>query len=383
MVFPNDPQPARRSLPYTTRGVPILYDFVRAALFRVSAETAHEMATETLARIPAPGRRFLKRIYSPTDPSLRTRIWGIDFDSPVGLAAGFDKSARAFNTLGALGFGFVEIGTITAHGQEGNPKPRLFRIPADEALLNRMGFNNPGAEAVADILRRVPTETVLGVNIGKSRITPLERAAEDYLRSVELLAPFARYLVVNVSSPNTPGLRDLQEAEPLRALISEIVHHLQSQESRPPVLLKVAPDLTNSQMDQAVDIAMEAGAAGIIAVNTTVARDGMRTPVSELESLGAGGISGRPLRERANASVARIYQRCGGRIPIIGVGGIFDAEDAWQRILAGASLIQIYTGFIYGGPGTAKRINDGLARRLQTHGFETIADAVGAGHRRN
>ncbi|MEX2583005.1 MAG: quinone-dependent dihydroorotate dehydrogenase [Gemmatimonadota bacterium] len=360
--------------------MPILYPLARTALFALPAEKAHEIATGALARLPAPARGLLRARNEIRDRRLATSPWGIDLPNPVGLAAGFDKSAAAFNALGALGFGFVEIGTITALPQPGNPRPRLFRLPSDQALLNRMGFNNPGAEAVGKRLEGSRIETVLGINVGKSKVTPLDRAVDDYLRSIELLEPYARYLVINVSSPNTPGLRELQDAEPLRKLLRAVLgresHPLRA---RPPVLLKLAPDLTDPQLDEAVDIAVEEGVSGIVAVNTTISREGLRTPASAVARLGAGGISGAPVRERAEAVVRRIFRRTGGTLPIVGVGGIFSADDAWKRIRAGASLVQLYTGFVYGGPGIVRRINAGLLERLDRYGFATVADAVGTG----
>jgi dihydroorotate dehydrogenase len=317
------------------------------------------------------------------DLSLQTSLWGIDFPNPVGLAAGFDKSGDSFNELGALGFGFVEIGTITAHAQPGNPLPRLFRLPADEALLNRMGFNNPGAEAVAERLAQQPAEVVLGINLGKSKITPLGRSTEDYLRSLELLIPFARYVVVNVSSPNTPGLRSLQDAEPLRELLGAVVarsRSLRGPAAIVPVLVKIAPDLTEEQIDEAVRISMEQGVTGIVAVNTTTSRAGLRTPADQVEKLGAGGISGAPLAARAREVVSQIYRATNGGLPIIGVGGIRTADDAWERITAGASLLQIYSAFVYRGPGLVRSINKGLLRRLRSAGMASIQEAVGSAH---
>ncbi|HEX8358557.1 MAG TPA: quinone-dependent dihydroorotate dehydrogenase, partial [Longimicrobium sp.] len=278
-------------------------------------------------------------------------------------------------------FGHVEVGTVTALGQPGNPRPRLFRLPADEALLNRMGFNNPGAEAVAARLARVRAEPVLGINIGKSKAAPLEEATADYLRSFDLLVPFARYVAVNVSSPNTPGLRTLQDAAPLRELLRALRTRAaeRARGGAPvPLLLKIAPDLTDPQVDEAAAIALEEGMAGIIATNTTISRDGLRTPVDDL---GAGGISGAPVRKRARTVVARIYHQTGGRIPIVGVGGIFDAVDAWKMILAGASLVQVWTGFIYRGPGIARDINRGLLAFLERDGLRSLDEAVGLGHR--
>lgn len=373
---------ARRLVPFTTAAVPILYPFARTALFRIPAETVHELAVESMSVLPRPARSILRQAYAVKDKALQTRVWGIDFENPVGLAAGFDKSARAFNALSSFGFGFVEIGTVTATAQPGNARPRLFRLPEDRALLNRMGFNNPGADAVANRLESTKPETVLGINVGKSKVTPIEHAIDDYLRSVALLARYARYLVVNVSSPNTPGLRTLQDAGPLRELLKAIVVALaDSIDSPPPVLVKVAPDLNDHQLDEVVSIAIEEGVAGIVAVNTTVSREHLRTPSSRIAALGAGGISGLPVRSRAQAMVGRIYRRSEGHLPIIGVGGIFNAADAWERICAGASLLQIYTGFVYGGPGTVKRINEGLLERIHSEGIASIGEAVGSQQR--
>jgi dihydroorotate dehydrogenase len=360
--------------------VPNLYPLAKAALFRLPAETAHEMVIDGLSLLPDPAIRAFTKACRVDDPRLHSHHWGIHFTNPVGLAAGFDKSARSFNGLASFGFGFVEVGTITAHPQPGNPRPRVFRLPEDEALLNRMGFNNPGAEAVAQHLAHVRPETVLGINIGKSKVTPIEDAASDYLRSIDLLAPFARYLVINVSSPNTPGLRDLQDAGPLRTLLRAAVERIRSfnPEVRPPILLKLAPDLSDEQVARAVDIAAEEGVAGIIAVNTTISRAGLRTPADRVAALGAGGISGRPVRVRALEVVRLVFRRTEGRLPIIGVGGLFSEADAWEMVRAGASLVQLYTGFIYGGPGIVKRINVGLAERLDRAGVGSIAEVVGA-----
>jgi dihydroorotate dehydrogenase len=362
-----------------------LYDLVRPLLFRLPEERVHHWSSRALATILGSprARSAVRRRLGEDAPELRIRRWGIEFPNPVGLAAGFDKAGNAFNALGALGFGFVEIGTVTALPQGGNPPPRLFRLPADRALLNRLGFNNPGADAVALQLAGTPIEPILGINLGKSKVTPLEAATDDYLRSLELLQPFARYMVVNVSSPNTPGLRELQDARPLRQLLSALgarSREIARDAGRepPPILLKIAPDLEDTQIDEAVDIAVEEGAAGIIATNTTISRAGLRTPASRVEALGAGGISGAPLRHRAREVTVRIFRRTGGELPIVGVGGIFSADDAWDRIRAGASLVQLYTGFVYGGPGTPHRIRRGLAEHLRAAGARRIDDVVGS-----
>jgi len=366
----------------------MLYDLLRPFLFTLPAETAHHFGTGLLdlSLAPPPVRALVRSTVAVDDPALAIERFGIRFPNPVGLAAGFDKSGELFNALGALGFGFVEIGTVTALGQPGNPRPRLFRLRDDRALLNRMGFNNPGAEAVAERLRGTRIEPVLGINLGKSKVTPLEEAAGDYLRSLDLLEPFARYLVVNVSSPNTPGLRQLQDAAPLRELLRAL--HARASElavrrhgDARPILLKIAPDLTDPQIEEAVGIAQEEGIAGIIATNTTVSREGLRTPAARVEALGAGGISGAPVRARAREVVSRIWRTSGGKMPIVGVGGIFTADDAWEMIRAGASLVQLYTGFIYRGPLVAREICVGLRRLMRREGFSALHDAVGSAHR--
>ncbi len=360
------------------------YRLLRTLLFSLPAETAHQVATASLrAALATPAARDLSRSrLQVDDPALRVERFGLHFPNPVGLAAGFDKSGESFNALGALGFGFVEIGTVTALAQPGNPRPRLFRLPADGALLNRMGFNNPGAEAVAATLSGTRIEPVLGINLGKSKATPLEEATEDYLRSADLLEPHARYLVVNVSSPNTPGLRALQDAAPLRALLRalrlRVAERAAARGAEPaPILLKIAPDLTDPQVEEAVGIAEQEGAAGIVATNTTVSREGLRTPAAEVEAMGMGGISGPPVRKRALEVIRLAYRTTGGRLPVVGVGGISGAEDAWRAVRAGASLVQLYTGFVYGGPTLPRDVNRGLAALLRREGMGSLDQAVG------
>lgn len=363
-----------------------LYDAFRPLLFGLAPESAHFAGTAALnaALLTPPQRAMARAMFQVRNSALETEQFGIRFPNPVGLAAGFDKSGDSFNALGALGFGFIEIGTVTALPQPGNPLPRLFRLPADRALLNRMGFNNPGADAVAARLRRARIEPVLGINLGKSKATPLETATADYLRSLELLEPFAAYMVVNVSSPNTPGLRQLQDAAPLRELLRALRKRAGElaaiRRATPrPILLKIAPDLTDPQVEEAVGIAREEGMAGIIATNTTVSRDGLRTP--GIDGMGAGGISGAPVHRRALEVVSLIWRTTGGQMPIVGVGGIFNADDAWAVIRAGASLVQVWTGFIYQGPAIARDINRGLLDRLRREGLNRIHQAVGATHR--
>jgi dihydroorotate dehydrogenase len=366
----------------------LLYDLVRPFLFTLPPEAAHTVGTGALdlSLLLPPVRGLVRSVVSVDDPALAVERFGIRFPNPVGLAAGFDKTGEHFNALGALGFGFVEIGTVTALAQPGNPPPRLFRLPADRALLNRMGFNNPGAEAVAARLRATKIEPVLGINLGKSKATPLEEAAGDYLRSLDLLEPFARYLVVNVSSPNTPGLRQLQDAAPLRELLRALRVRAAELASKRggaarPILLKIAPDLTDAQVEEAVGIAREEGMAGIIATNTTVSREGLRTPARDVEAMGAGGISGAPVHRRAVEVVSLVYRTTEGKMPIVGVGGVFTADDAWRVVRAGASLVQLYTGFIYRGPLVAREISRGLLARLKREGMRSIDEAVGAAHR--
>ncbi|HEX6041697.1 MAG TPA: quinone-dependent dihydroorotate dehydrogenase [Longimicrobium sp.] len=363
-----------------------MYDAIRPLLFTLPAEQAHHAGTTALSTALAlpPARAAARALFDVRHPALQVERFGIRFPNPVGLAAGFDKSGAWFNALGALGFGAIEIGTVTALAQPGNPQPRLFRLPADQALLNRMGFNNPGAEAVAARLRRARIEPVLGINLGKSKAAPLEDAAADYLRSLELLEPFAAYLVVNVSSPNTPGLRQLQDAAPLRELLRALrtrAGELASARggAAKPILLKIAPDLTDPQVEEAAGIAVEEGMAGLIATNTTVSREGLRTP--GVDGMGAGGISGAPVRRRAVEVVAHAYRTTGGRLPIVGVGGIFGPDDAWAMVRAGASLVQVWTGFIYRGPGIARDINRGLLRRMARDGFRSLDEAVGTAGR--
>jgi dihydroorotate dehydrogenase len=277
-------------------------------------------------------------------------------------------------TWGALGFGYAEVGTVTARPQPGNPAPRMFRLPDDRALLNRMGFNNLGAGALAIRLARHRPEVPIGVNIGKTKTTPVGDAVDDYRASARLLGPLASYLVVNVSSPNTPGLRDLQATESLRPILSAVL--AEASRTSTPVLVKIAPDISDSDLDEIADLAVELGLAGIVATNTTVSRDGLATP--GVEQLGVGGISGPPVARRAVEVLHRLYSRAGGRLALISVGGIETADDAWERITAGASLLQGYTGFIYGGGLWAKHIHDGIARRLHDGGFTSLREAVGS-----
>jgi dihydroorotate dehydrogenase len=350
-----------------------IYGVLRRLLFLVPPERSHELVFAALRGVTtaAPVRRRLRRRLAPTDPLLASTVFGVRFPGPLGLAAGFDKDGIGLNAWGALGFGYAEIGTVTAHPQPGNPAPRLFRLPADRALLNRLGFNNHGAAALAARLSRHRPDVPIGVNIGKTKSTPPEHAAGDYRASARLVGPLATYLVVNVSSPNTPGLRDLQAVESLRGILTAVLA-----ETSTPVLVKIAPDLADSDIDDIADLAVELGLAGIVATNTTVSRDGLSTPGAD--RLGSGGISGPPVAHRAAEVLRRLYGRVGNRLTLISVGGIETVDDAWDRITAGASLLQGYTGFIYGGGLWAKHIHDGLAVRLREGGFASLSEAVGS-----
>jgi dihydroorotate dehydrogenase len=356
---------------------------LRPLLFKLPPETAHEFALHALSH--GLGMGALRRIAGGTSGDARfgeLRRFGLSFRNPVGVAAGFDKNGLVAPQLAALGFGFVEVGTVTNLPQPGNPRPRLFRLPLDRALVNRQGFNNEGAEALARRLRHAKPDCVLGVNIGKSRAVPVEEATADYLASFETVRPHADYVTVNVSSPNTPGLRELQRAD----LLGELLGALQQRNrelaaaegGRPvPLLVKIAPDLGAGELELIVDVARGAEVAGIIATNTTTARTGLRTDAARVAACGEGGLSGAPLRERSTHLVAALRRLTRGTLEIVGVGGIFNAEDAWEKICAGAGLVQLYTGFVYEGLGVARRINEGLAVLLERHGLRTLDEAVG------
>lgn len=331
---------------------------LKPIFFLFDPEKIHHFVFGTLRFLfKIPGIESIVRlIYSKEDKKLQRKVFGITFPNPVGLAAGFDKDAKLFNELAAFGFGFIEIGTLTPLAQEGNPKPRMFRLPLDSALINRMGFNNSGAKNAATRLNK-KRKVIIGGNIGKNKVTPNENAAEDYIKCVDELFLFVDYFVVNVSSPNTPGLRELQEKGPLLAILKSVKNRLQEKGSTKPVLLKIAPDLTDSQLDDIIEIVTEAGVEGIIATNTTISRQGLKTDKSFVDQLGAGGLSGVPLSNRSTEVIRYLHTKSGGRFPIIGVGGIHSGEDAIEKLNAGASLVQIYTGFIYEGPSLVKEIN--------------------------
>lgn len=360
-----------------------MYEQLRRLLFRLDPERAHDLASAALrAAQRTPGAlALLSRRYAARDPIFRQQLWGLQFPGPIGLAAGFDKDGIAVHALASLGFGSLEIGTVTPRPQPGNPRPRLFRLPADHALINRMGFNNGGVAAMAARLAAGRPTVPLGINLGKNKDTPNDQAASDYVIGLESLYAYGDYFVVNVSSPNTPGLRELQGRDFLAGLLGQLqeknrrlaaVHGL----ARPrPLLLKLAPDLSPAALAEAVDVAAGVGLDGLIATNTTISRDGLATPPPLCDE--AGGLSGRPLRDRAAMVLAAVYRQTGGKLPLIGVGGIMSAADAYSRIRAGASLLQVYTGFIYNGPGFVRDLHRGLAAQLRRDGFAHLSDAVG------
>jgi dihydroorotate dehydrogenase len=338
-----------------------MYSLVRSIFFKVDAERVHHWVMKRMRFAYRIGllRGLLKASFVYRAPKLERTLWGLKFPNPVGLAAGFDKDAKYTDELACLGFGFVEIGTVTPRPQPGNPRPRLFRLPADKALINRMGFNNDGAEAAAVRLKARKEQLIIGGNIGKNKDTANELAADDYEKGFRELYDVVDYFVVNVSSPNTPGLRELQDKEPLTRLLDRL-QEINRQYKHKPILLKIAPDLTNEQLDDIIDIIRNTGLAGIVASNTTISRQGLQTPATQVSDIGAGGLSGAPLRERATEVVRYIHTRSNGAFPIIASGGIFTAADAQEKLDAGASLVQVYTGFIYEGPAIAKKICKGL-----------------------
>jgi dihydroorotate dehydrogenase len=332
---------------------------IKPLFFLLSPEKAHYFAMDLLQwaqRIPGV-KRSMRRYFQVENERLRKNVFGLNFPNPVGLAAGFDKDARWIDALDALGFGFIEIGTLTPIGQEGNPKPRLFRLPKDEALINRMGFNNRGVVDAIVRLKKRNSSILVGGNIGKNKVTPNEKAVDDYLLCFDALLPVVDYFVVNVSSPNTPGLRALQEKEPLLQLLNTLQQRNLKGLKPKPILLKIAPDLTEEQLDDIVEIVQISGIAGVIAANTTIDRSLLSTDVATLESIGAGGLSGKPVAKRATEVVQYLKQKSSNAFPIIGVGGIHSGADALEKIEAGADLVQVYTGFIYEGPAIARNIN--------------------------
>lgn len=354
-----------------------LWRRVRPLAFRLDPERAHNLAIAALSRAPGATRLVTTRL-RVHDERLAQELMGIRFPNPVGLAAGFDKFARAIPAWAALGFGFVEIGSVTALAQPGNPTPRMFRLQDDRAIINRLGFNNDGADATARRLERYRERgrlgaIPLGVNIGKSKVAPLDRAVDDYLTTFRALREFADYVVVNVSSPNTPGLRDLQQRSELEGLLAALT--AENRGMPRPILVKIAPDLTPPQVDDILELVDRLDVTGLVISNTTIARDGLVTRGALRDE--AGGLSGRPLAARSTALIRHARTGVGTRRVIVGVGGVFDASDAWEKLAAGANLVQVYTGFVYGGPATAARINRGLVDRMRAEGVNSVSEIVG------
>lgn len=347
------------------KALTVYKSLVKPLLFRLQPEKAHHLtfnSIRALMGLPGTGAAA-RRLFAVEDPRLERELFGLKFKNPVGLAAGLDKDARLVDELATLGFGFIEIGTLTPRPQQGNPQPRLFRLPEDESLINRMGFNNEGVEAAVKRLRKSKHQTIIGGNIGKNKDTPNEQAEADYRYCFNALYEVVDYFVVNVSSPNTPNLRELQDKEPLRRLLSTLQGLNTTKPVTKPILLKIAPDLTNAQLDDIIELVEETGIAGIIATNTTISREGLRTSRDAVAQIGAGGLSGRVLRDRSTEVIRYLHTQSGGSFPIIGVGGIHSAEAALEKLDAGASLIQLYTGFIYEGPALISNINKALLAR--------------------
>lgn len=342
-----------------------MYKLLRSLLFLFSAEKAHYLAADLLNFfLFFPGaKKILESIYGINDPLLEKEVFGLKFKNPVGLAAGFDKNASFYNNFSHLGFGFIEIGTITPKAQDGNPKPRLFRLKSDEAIINRMGFNNGGIEEAIKNLKKRKTSIIIGGNIGKNKITANEDANDDYLACFKSLYPYVDYFVVNVSSPNTPNLRALQEKEPLTQLLSLLKSENLKMPAKKPILLKIAPDLNSNELDDVIEVVQTCKLDGIVATNTTLDRSNLNTSNEIVENIGAGGLSGKPLSKKSTEIIRYIHQKTYGNIPIIGVGGIHSAQDAIDKLNAGASLIQLYTGFVYEGPSLIKSINQEILRQ--------------------
>ncbi|MCC7302901.1 MAG: quinone-dependent dihydroorotate dehydrogenase [Bacteroidia bacterium] len=337
---------------------------IRPFLFLFDPERIHHLVFNWLKFLFLfPGTRALLRsIYTVKTPELEREVFGLKFKNPIGLAAGFDKDARLFKELEVFGFGFIEVGTVTPLPQPGNDPPRMFRLPKDEALINRMGFNNEGVKAMAIRLKKRLPGVIIGGNIGKNKLTPNEKATDDYICCFRELFDVVDYFVVNVSSPNTPGLRELQEKGPLLDILNSLMrlNRQLSQEYPKPLLLKIAPDLSNEQLNDIVDIVKETGIHGVVATNTTVSRQGLKTAQEAIDSIGSGGLSGKPLRERSTEVVRYLCDRSAGRFPVIASGGIHSAADAIDKMKAGAALVQVYTGFIYEGPSIVKKICVGI-----------------------
>ena len=333
---------------------------IRPLLFSFAPEKAHHLAMGLLkTSLAVPGlKSVFKSLFKIEDSRLEREVFGIKFPNPVGLAAGFDKNADYFQEVANLGFGFIEIGTVTPVAQPGNPQPRMFRLPADEGLINRMGFNNGGTELAIKNLKNRPKNIIVGGNIGKNKVTPNDEALNDYIKAFNALFDYVDYFVVNVSSPNTPGLRELQDKGPLTAILNALQEQNKTKENSKPILLKIAPDLTDSQLDDIIDIINDTKTDGVIATNTTISREGLKTNKSITSEM--GGLSGKPVKARSTEVIRYLHTKSKGSFPIIGVGGIQTAQDAIDKLDAGASLVQVYTGFIYEGPAMVKNICKGI-----------------------
>lgn len=338
---------------------------IRPILFRFDPEAVHKFVSvilESALAIPGIGS-LTSSFFKVQHPSLKRELFGLQFDSPVGIAAGFDKHIRLYNAMGVLGFSHIEIGTVTPLGQPGNPKPRLFRIPNDKALINRMGFNNAGAEDAVRKLSRKKARIIIGGNIGKNTATSNSDAVQDYLDCFRMLFDSVDYFVVNVSCPNISDMTELQDRDKLQRILHAVMEENRSRPNPKPVLVKVSPDLNNSQLDDVIALVSEEGLSGVVATNTTITRDNLSLPVQKLSEIGNGGLSGQPLKDRATEVIRYIAQQSGKSFPIIGAGGIMNAADAMEKLDAGADLVQVYTGFIYEGPALARRINKEILTR--------------------
>ena len=333
---------------------------LKPLFFSFPPEKAHHLVMGLLkTQLAIPGMKNVYRsMFTVKDKRLEREVFGIKFPNPVGLAAGFDKNADHYKQIAQLGFGFVEIGTVTPVAQPGNPAPRMFRLPDDEGLINRMGFNNEGVDCAVENLKSRPKNLIVGGNIGKNKVTPNDEAINDYIKAFDALFDYVDYFVVNVSSPNTPGLRELQDKGPLTAILNELQTRNQKKSNPKPILLKIAPDLTNSQLDDIVDIIKDTKTDGVIATNTTISREGLKTDKSITDEM--GGLSGKPVKARSTEVIKYLHTKSNGAFPIIGVGGIQTAQDAIDKLEAGASLVQVYTGFIYEGPAMVKNICKGI-----------------------
>ena len=360
----------------------IYKSIIRPLLFKMPVETAHELGVKTL-KIGL-GSKFAQNLVKKRfscDSFGELERFGLKFKNPLGVAAGFDKNAVAANQLSALGFGFVEVGTVTFKPQKGNPKPRMFRLPEDKALINRLGFNNYGTASAVEKLKKSRPNCVLGVNIGKNKDVPNDEAIENYLASFDLAHTVADYIAVNISSPNTPNLRELQKADALDELLNGLQkRNLELNEKykrKMPLLVKIAPDLSEIEIEAIAEICLKLDLAGIIATNTTIARVNLLTSENKVKQIGVGGLSGKPIANRSNEVIGKIYKYSKGKLPIIGVGGILTAKDAFEKIASGASLLQAYTGFVYQGITFARDVNFGLAKILEEKGFTNLDEAIG------